>query len=247
MFDAISVSQRSRKPWTVAVSLAGQAVMVGLAILLPLVTTEALPHAGLLSTLLPEPPAPPPARRAPAAMKAVRPQVRVANLNALMAPVLVPSHVAIIEEPAPTVAPSGMDGGVPGGTGNPLQRGNTVIGGMGLASAPPTPPPPAPNPPAPEPVKRIRVGGILQSGKLISAPQPVYPALARTARISGVVRLQAVIARDATTMDLRLVNGHPMLVAAAMAAVKQWVFKPTLLNGEPVEVATEITVNFTLQ
>ena len=244
MFDAIDVSQRGRKPWTMGVSLIGQAVLVGLAIVLPLVTTEALPHTGLATMWLP--PTPPPARRAPPTAQPIRRPAHVSNLNAAMAPARIPERVATIDEPAP---PADRDnyGGVPGGTGDPLQRGSTMIGGMGLQLAPPPPPPAAPKPAAPASVPRIRVGGMLQNGKLISAPQPVYPAIARAARISGTVRLQAVIARDGAIMDLRLVSGHPLLVAAAMAAVRQWVFRPTLLNSEPVEVATDITVNFTLQ
>jgi protein TonB len=87
----------------------------------------------------------------------------------------------------------------------------------------------------------------LQTAKLLSGPRPVYPPLAKAARVSGEVRLAAVIAPDGTIMDLRVLGGHPLLIPAALAAVKQWVFQPTYLNGAPVEVATEIVVDFTLQ
>jgi protein TonB len=76
--------------------------------------------------------------------------------------------------------------------------------------------------------------------------QPVYPPLARQARIQGKVLLQAVISKDGSIENLRLINGHPMLTQAAMDAVKQWKYKPYLLNGEPVEVETQVEVNFTL-
>ena len=75
---------------------------------------------------------------------------------------------------------------------------------------------------------------------------PVYPPLAKQARIQGTVRLNAIISRDGTIQNLQLVSGHPLLAPAALAAVKQWVYEPTLLNGEPVEVVTVIDVNFTL-
>jgi protein TonB len=93
---------------------------------------------------------------------------------------------------------------------------------------------------------RIRVGGQVQAANLIKQPKPIYPPLAKQARISGVVRFNALIGKDGTIQNLTLVSGHPLLVPAAQEAVKQWLYKPTLLNGEPVEVATVIDVNFTL-
>jgi protein TonB len=81
---------------------------------------------------------------------------------------------------------------------------------------------------------------------LIRQVKPTYPALARSARIQGVVVLQAVISKDGSIENLHLVSGHPMLAPAAIDAVKQWKYKPYFLNGEPVEVETTINVNFTL-
>jgi TonB family protein len=103
--------------------------------------------------------------------------------------------------------------------------------------APPLPPPP----PA-----RIRVGGGVMEAKLVSQPLPVYPPEAKMARIQGVVKLSATIAKDGTIQNLEVIEGHPLLIQAALDAVKQWVYKPTLLNGQPAEVVTEIDVNFTL-
>jgi protein TonB len=82
--------------------------------------------------------------------------------------------------------------------------------------------------------------------KLIRKVIPEYPALARTARISGVVHLMGTIGKDGTIRNLQLVDGHPMLARAALQAVEQWVYEPTLLNGEPVEVIAPIEVSFTL-
>jgi TonB family protein len=96
------------------------------------------------------------------------------------------------------------------------------------------------------PPARVRVGGNVQQNLLISQPPAVYPPLAKQARIQGVVKLNATIAKDGTMQHLEVVSGHPLLTQAAMDAVRQWVYKPTLLNGQPVEVMTEIDVNFTL-
>jgi len=94
--------------------------------------------------------------------------------------------------------------------------------------------------------QRIRVGGSVQSANLIAKVNPVYPPLAKQARIQGVVHLTTTIAADGTVQNLEVISGHPLLVPAAMEAVKQWVYKPTLLNGNPVEVITQVDVNFTL-
>jgi len=94
--------------------------------------------------------------------------------------------------------------------------------------------------------QRIRVGGNVQQTKLLQQPRPIYPPLAQEARISGVVRLNAIIGKDGTVENLTVASGHPLLVPAAMQAVKQWVYAPTLLNGQAVEVVTQVEVNFTL-
>jgi TonB family protein len=97
--------------------------------------------------------------------------------------------------------------------------------------------------PVPE---RIRVGGNVQQAKLISQRKPIYPPLAKQARIQGTVRLSAVIGKDGTIQQLEVISGHPFLAPVALEAVKDWVYEPTLLEGNPVEVVTQIDVNFTL-
>ena len=126
-----------------------------------------------------------------------------------------------------------MPGGIPGGSAGGVIGG--ILGGTGAA-----PPPPK------EQKKRITVGGNVQSAKLVNQPRPVYPPLAKQARISGTVRLHAIIAKDGTVQQLEMVSGHPLLVQSALDAVRQWRYQPTLLNGEPVEVETFIEVVFTL-
>jgi periplasmic protein TonB len=123
-----------------------------------------------------------------------------------------------------------------------------VIGGIigGVASAAPPPPPPPVKAEKPAAPKRINVGGNVQQARLINQPRPQYPPLAKQARIQGTVRFTAIIGRDGNILNLTVVSGHPLLVQSATDAVKQWRYQPTLLNGEPVEVVTQIDVNFTL-
>jgi len=96
------------------------------------------------------------------------------------------------------------------------------------------------------PLDRIKVGGSVQQTKLTTMSRPVYPPEAKAARSQGVVKLNATIAKDGTIQHLEVISGHPLLVQSALDAVRQWVYQPTLLNGQPVEVQTEIDVNYTL-
>lgn len=105
---------------------------------------------------------------------------------------------------------------------------------------------PPPPPPAPADTARIRVGGSVQAVKLISKPVPKYPAMAKAAHIQGTVSLETIIGKYGTVQNLTVISGHPLLVPAALEAVRQWVYQPTLLNGNPTEVETEIDVNFSL-
>jgi protein TonB len=86
----------------------------------------------------------------------------------------------------------------------------------------------------------------VSQGLLVKKVNPEYPSLARQARIQGTVLLQAEIGKDGTVETLRLISGHPVLAPAAIEAVKQWVYRPYILNNAPVAVETQIQVNFTL-
>ena len=110
---------------------------------------------------------------------------------------------------------------------------------MGVTSTPVMPPPA-------DGTKRITIGGNVQQAKLISQPRPAYPPLAKQARISGVVHLSAVIGKEGNVINLAVISGHPLLIPSALEAVQKWVYQKTLLNGEPVEVMTQIDVNYTL-
>jgi protein TonB len=107
--------------------------------------------------------------------------------------------------------------------------------------------PPAPAPPVLKPAPPLRVSEGVQQARLLRRVTPEYPVLARHAGVEGTVVLRAIIARDGTVREIELLSGHPLLVQAAREAVGQWRYQPTLLNGEPVEVETRITVIFKLQ
>jgi protein TonB len=244
----IEDKNKTQKTSSILISFVIQIVLMAVLVIIPLIYFEALPMAQLSASLVaPPPPPPPPPPPAPVAVvKVVKVAPRQFNNNVLMAPKQIPRDIAIIkEDDMPPVASAGVVGGVPGGV--PGGVGGGVIGGIigGIPSAAPPPPPP-PKQEKPATPQQIRVGGNVQSAKLVRQPKPVYPPLAKQARIQGVVKFNAVIAKDGTIQNLQLVSGHPLLVPSATEAVKQWVYQPTLLNGEPVEVITQIDVNFTL-
>ena len=101
-------------------------------------------------------------------------------------------------------------------------------------------------PPKPHQTGPLRVGGNVQAARIVNRVQPVYPPLARQTRISGTVRLHAIIGKDGAITSLEVMSGHPLLQQAALDAVRQWRYQPTLLNGEPVDVDTTIDVIFSL-
>lgn len=246
---------RTHNPWTVLVSFTGQMLAVGIATLLPLVLTDRLPQAQLaqhIFYMVPSPPRPLPPPP-PDTGATVEPRIITRQIidGRLLEPVRMPPRPArIIEEPAPSLPSSEV--GVVGGTGVLGEGRGGVIGSLldslrsTVMPAPAPPPAVARTAAAPAPPKRITVGGFVQQAKIIHQPIPVYPPLARQARISGVVRLEGVIARDGTIQQLRAVSGHPLLIPAALDAVRKWVYQPTLLNGEPVEVIAPIEVIFNL-
>jgi len=245
MFEEMVVSnaknKKTNKPWTVFISMVLQIAFLALLILIPLIYTEALPKT-LMSSILLAPPPPPPPPPPPAAVQVVhvKPVAHLMEAGKLVAPKAIPKDIKIIkEEEAPPDVGAGMVGGVPGGVAGGSMGGviGGVIGGAGSTAAPP---PPKVSP------KRITVGGNVQAAHLVNRVQPVYPPLARQTRISGTVKLHAIIGKNGAVEQLQVVSGHPLLVQSALDAVKQWRYQPTLLNGEPVEVDTEIDVIFSL-
>lgn len=242
MFEEMVVSgakEKTNKPWTVVVSMILQVLLLVILILIPLIYTEALPRAMMSSILLAPPPPPPPPPPPAVVQVKIRPTVRLMDAGKLVAPKAIPKEVNIIkeEELPPDAGMQGIAGGVPGGIAGGSMGG--VLGGV-IGGGKAAPPPPKVVP------KRVMVGGNVQAARLVNKVQPLYPPLARQTRISGTVKLHAIIGKDGTVQQLVMVSGHPLLVQAALDAVKQWRYQPTLLNGEPVEVDTEIDVIFSL-
>jgi len=229
---------KKRNPWTTLFSFLLQVGLVGVMILIPLIYTEALPKQQLM-TFLVAPPPPPPPPPPPAAAPVVKVQKVVSELDQgqLRTPTSIPKKVLIAhDDEQPPSGAVGVVGGVPGGVPGGQMGG--VIGG--IISSTPVAVPKVATP------TRVRVSQGVTEGLLMKKVQPNYPPLARSARIQGQVVLQAVIGKDGTIQNLRAISGHPMLTPAAIDAVRQWRYKPYFLNGEPVEVDTQITVNFTL-
>ena len=213
-------------------------LLIGVMVLMPLIFTEALPKQQLMTFLVAPPPPPPPPPPAAAPIKIVH-QIQTDIVNgALRTPTKIPQKIQMIkeDEAPPQMAAAGVVGGVPGGIPGGQMGG--VLGGIINSGTVAVPKVAAP--------QRVRVSAGVTSGLLVRKVNPVYPPLARQARISGTVVLRAVISKDGSIENLSLVSGHPMLAPAAIDAVKQWKYKPYLLNGEPVEVDTEVQVNFTL-
>jgi protein TonB len=240
MVVSTSAAKKTNKPWTVLLSMALQVGLLAVLILIPLIYTEALPKT-LMSSILLAPPPPPPPPPPPAAVQIVhvKPVAHLMDAGKLVAPKVIPKDVKIIKEEEAPPDMGGVSGGVPGGVAGGSMGGvlGGVIGGAGSGGPPP---PPKSTP------KRITVGGNVQSAHLVNKVQPGYPPLARQTRISGTVKLHAIIGKDGTVRELQVVSGHPLLVQSALDAVRQWRYQPTLLNGDPVEVDTEIDVVFSL-
>ena len=244
MFEELVISsgqKNTNKPWTVVVSAIVQAGLLGILVLLPLIYTEALPKQ-LLNTFLvaPAPPPPPPPPAAPVE-RIVKPVARIIQQGKMMAPTVIPKKVAMIkeEELPPDVGNVGVVGGVPGGIAGG-QAGGVLGGIIGGAPGSNMPPPPKVTP------KRIVVGGNVQSAKIVRQPLPVYPPIAKSAHMQGTVVLHAIIDKDGSVQQLEYISGPPILMKSAMEAVRQWRYQPTLLNGEPVQVDTTISVVFSL-
>ena len=236
LFDS-GAGSRPRKTWPKLVSFAIEVGAIGVLVLLPFIYTQALPKQMWTDIL--ENPAPPPGV---APQQTLHSQPRTSHDNhapddnVFREPRYIPRTTSMVhDEPASAEGPpsmEGVQGGMPGGVENP------VI--IGIARA--TPPLIA----KVSPPTKLRVSSGVAAGMLVHQVKPQYPPLAVQARIQGTVVLQAVIGKDGTVEELRLVSGHPMLAPAAIEAVKQWRYRPYLLNGEPVEVDTQINVNFTL-
>jgi protein TonB len=239
----VQTQAKTRKPWTVAVSLSVQCVAVGIVLLIPLLHPGNLripdplqPH--LIRTWITQPPLPP--------------QHMAARTSAIAAPAAPrifiytpPSAHSTAAQPSiemPTGEPElGAWAGPAGGPFGPALTTTVALPPVATPQRPVATPSPKPAASGP-----LKIGGDVAAAKLIYGPAPIYPRIAVTARSQGIVVLEAVIAVDGSIRNLRVVSGPPLLVNAAVEAVRQWRYHPMLLNGVAVEVLTEIDVNFTL-
>ena len=224
-----------RNPWTTAFSFGVQLLAGGILVLMSLVYTETLPTQRVLSLLeAPVPPAP----SAPA--QRVVPQSARSGENVstvLVPPIRIPEHVETGGDVAPPGNPLANTGaGAPDGV--QFGTGNSVVPDVLRIVPVQTPAAPV--------LRKIMVSSGVAQGLLIRQVKPEYPPLARQARVQGTVVLQAVIGKDGTVQDLHVVSGHPLLTGAAIAAARQWLYRPYYLDGAPVEVDTQINVIFTL-
>jgi periplasmic protein TonB len=231
------VESRPRNVWATVGSLTLQSLLLAAVIIIPLYHTQILPKREMV-TMLYAPPPPP-----PAASNARRLQTAIPASTYRAASISLPNPERKAQEapPASADAAGGVVGGVPGGVVGGVPGG--VLGEMlGSTSTAPV----LAKAPEPTPVKRIRLAQRIVEANLIHDVAPAYPPEAGRARIEGTVVLLAVIGKDGTVQDVRVESGLPILAQAAIDAVKQWRYRPYLLNGEPVEIDSRITINFTL-
>ncbi|HLQ51682.1 MAG TPA: TonB family protein [Terriglobales bacterium] len=224
---------KTKRGWTTSIATVGVFFVLAVLCLIPLLYPEVLPKQ-IIATFLVAPPPPPPPPPPMEIIKVAKIETELEN-GALRTPTKIPEKIKIVkEEEAPPAAMAGIPGGVTGGVPGGAMGGviGSLIGGTG--SVPKVT------------LNRVRVSGGVIEGNLMHKVTPNYPPLAKTARIQGTVVLHAVISKQGNIENLSVISGHPMLVQTAMDAVKQWKYKPYILNGEPVEVETTVTVNFNL-
>jgi protein TonB len=235
LIESDVVAHKTKKSMTLPVSIGLHAIVLLIAVVVPILTSEELPEptsavkAFFVEPAAAPPPPPPPPPPAPKPVNIPRPvSTPPPTETTFTAPVEVPEEIVPeegIDLGVEGGQPGGVEGGVPGG----------VVGGVvgGLPDAPP-------------PVQAVRVGGQIKEPKKLKNVPPVYPDIARQARVQGVVILECTISPQGKVTEVKVLRGIPLLDQSAMDAVKQWVYTPTLLNGVPVPVIMTVTVNFRL-
>jgi len=232
----------SRKTGAFAASLTAQSLFVGVCIVVPLFYSEVLPV--LKST----PPLVLPVFLKPLPVEVIHTPIsrEVRVRNPFLAPIAVPTRHVIAEPIQLDAAPSVNAIYDPNASVFPTTLPSSILSGT-QAAAPPIPVKPEARPvEIAAPTGPIRLTSDVQAAKIVKKVLPVYPSIARRTRVSGTVRLQGIIAKDGTIQNLQALSGHPLLIQAALDAVRQWVYRPTILNGQPVEVIAPIDVIFTL-
>jgi protein TonB len=232
--------QPGRKIGAIAGSVGAQILAIGVLVLVPLLYNEVLPLVRPALPLTPPSLSRPPEAVVQRTATATQQRYRVDRVFTLPRPNAINySHPVITEDSAPIGDPNTI--GVPNA---PPSIG--PVSTMSRISVPTAPEPTPVAKPAPTPAKPNRISLGAEPAVIIKRVLPIYPDIAKKTRTSGTVRLMGVIAKDGTVQELKVISGHPLLIPAALEAVRQWVYRPTLLSGEPVEVACPIDVIFKL-
>jgi periplasmic protein TonB len=235
LIESDVVKHKTKQSYTLPVSIAIHALVLLFVVVVPLLTSQDLPEptsvvkAFFVEPAAAPPPPPPPPPPAPRQQNQPKPvSTPVPTDNKFQAPVETPEQVKPDEG-----IDLGVEGGVPGGVEGGVPGG--VVGGV-VGGLPDAPPPP----------QAVRVGGQIKEPKKLKNVNPAYPDIAKQARVQGVVILECTISPQGRVTDVKVLRGIPLLDSAAIEAVKQWVYSPTLLNGVPVPVIMTVTVNFRL-
>ncbi|RPI22770.1 MAG: energy transducer TonB [Acidobacteria bacterium] len=252
MFETIIEGQASGRKGskkTVLISLALHVIALSILVTVPLIYYQSLPGGWeVLADVIfappptPAPPAPPPSTQTVVQAQTVRTGPVVVRVPLLIEPsnVPLPPDIAEIDLPLENIIPGPADRTgtfIPSGISGP-----TNFGGVFRPTGPAVPPPPPPKPP-----RQPLLISVLDPSKVIYRVEPVYPTLAIQARVQGSVMLQVTVNEMGIVESVQVVRGHPLLNEAAITAVKQWRYKPTILNGEPMPITATVTVNFNLQ
>jgi protein TonB len=229
-------TRQKRHPLKWVVSLGAHVAVLTLLLLIPLYFSQGLNLRRLNMTLLgaPVPPA--------AVTRAVRKIPKTFTPGKFTAPSLVPKVFAATPDAAPPEValggmPGGVSGGIPGGQIGGILGGE--IGGVAVPTAPAAVPE--------RPKGPVRVGGNVRPPRLLSGPAPIYPILAQQSKLHGMVVIEAIIDERGNVIQEKVISGHPLLVPAAMKAVSQRKYEPTILDGEPTQVDLRVEVNFQLE
>jgi periplasmic protein TonB len=230
-----SIHVGQKYSYTLPLSIAVHVALVGILIVIPLVAPAALPAPATAAILLfasVAPPPPPP----PAPARTAQTEQPRSIINQAAAPLEAPTNIAPEREtPGNAQLLSAIE-----------NSGATVPGGeIGIPGSSGSPPPPSPRTEAPSPP--VRPGGDIRPPAKIKDVKPIYPVIAQIIKVQGVVIIEATIGPNGRVQDAKVLRSHPLLEAAALDAVRQWEFTPTLLNGSPVSVVMTVTVDFRLR
>jgi len=244
MFEQSVLRPARVRGWAVTVGFMGELVAVACILMIPMIWPQLLPRVATMTWLTAPVPPPAPAIRPIRARPAqpIRPY-RDIFLSPVSVRLPSPRTVEALPDAAP---PFEVIGGVDTSQDTTEIRNLLNTAGPIPPNRPPTQPPPSKPKPTPAETKAVRVSGAVEAALLVHRVDPVYPKIAQIARVSGTVELNGIVGTDGHIKELRVASGNPLLAPAALDAVRQWVYRPTLLGGEPVEVITTITVIFRL-